>query len=303
MENKLELMVKESGLEASKANLMLEKFKDYFKLAAEWEIKAKGIVVTDGTQLTDMKMAKIGRLFLREKRISIEKARKELKEQALREGKAIDGIANVLKALIIPIEEYLEKQEKFAEIKEKERIEVKRIEAEKKEEEERIAKEKAEEEERERIRIENEKLKKEADEREQVLKDERVAAAKKQVEQAAKLEKQKKEAKKKQEAIEEKARKEKERFKKESDKKLEAAKKETERVEAELKAKEEAEAKIKEEEQQKIEDQKKASDKDKLINLSDIIRPMLLEVKSKKAKKVVGEIYSILTEYLSKKEV
>jgi hypothetical protein len=40
-----------------------------------------------------------------------------LKEQALREGKAVDGIANVLKALIVPLEEHLDKQERFVEIR------------------------------------------------------------------------------------------------------------------------------------------------------------------------------------------
>ena len=83
---------------------MLDNFSDYFKIAAEWEQKAKTIKVVDETQKADMEMARVGRLFLREKRIAIEKKRKELKEQSLREGKAIDGIANVLKAVIVPIE-------------------------------------------------------------------------------------------------------------------------------------------------------------------------------------------------------
>jgi len=159
MENKLSLIVKESGLEKTKAQILLDNFSRYFQLAADWEKKAKTIVVTDESQVAEMKMARTGRLFLRQKRIAIENTRKELKEQALREGKAIDGIANVLKALIVPIEEYLGKQEKFVEIKAAEEAERKRIEAERKAEEERIAKEKAEAEERERIRKENERLK------------------------------------------------------------------------------------------------------------------------------------------------
>lgn len=40
-ENKLQVMVKESGLEASKAKTILEKFKDYFDIASEWEKKSK----------------------------------------------------------------------------------------------------------------------------------------------------------------------------------------------------------------------------------------------------------------------
>lgn len=141
-QNQLQVIVKDSGLEPTKAKYILEQFQDYFKIADEWTIKAKSIVVIDESQTTDMEMARVGRLFLKEKRVAIEKARKSLKEQALREGKAIDGIANVLKALIVPIEEYLDKQEHFIENKAKEEAERKRIEEEQKAEEERIRQEK-----------------------------------------------------------------------------------------------------------------------------------------------------------------
>jgi len=121
--NQLQVIVKESGLDSTKAQYLLDNFQDYFKIAAEWELKARSIKVTDATQKTDMEMARVGRLFLRDKRIDIEKARKKLKESTLREGKAIDGIANVLKALIIPLEEYLNTQEHFVEIKEAKEVE------------------------------------------------------------------------------------------------------------------------------------------------------------------------------------
>jgi hypothetical protein len=153
-ENQLSIIVSESGLEPTKAKVLLDNFQDYFNIADEWTKKAKMIIVTKEDQKSDMAMARIGRLELREKRIAIEKTRKELKEQSLREGKAIDGIANVLKALIVPIEEYLDNQEHFVELKAKREAEQLRIEAEQKEEAERIAKEKAEKEELERLRIE-----------------------------------------------------------------------------------------------------------------------------------------------------
>ncbi|MBU2249183.1 MAG: hypothetical protein KKD77_20720, partial [Gammaproteobacteria bacterium] len=165
-DTRLSVIVRDSGLEQTKAQVILKKFQDYFAIASDWEAKAKVIKVTDESQKADMALARTGRLFLREKRIAIEKTRKELKEQALREGKAIDGIANVLKALIEPIEEYLDKQERFVEIRAAEKAEADRIEAERKAEEEQIAREKAEAEERERIRQENERLKLEAEERE-----------------------------------------------------------------------------------------------------------------------------------------
>lgn len=37
MENQLEVIVKESQLEATKAKFILDKFQDYFEIAAEWE--------------------------------------------------------------------------------------------------------------------------------------------------------------------------------------------------------------------------------------------------------------------------
>jgi chromosome segregation ATPase len=231
MENQLEVIVKESGLEQTKAKFILDNFTSYFKLADEWEKKAKMINVTSAEQLSDMKIARVGRLELREKRIELEKARKKLKEQALREGKAIDGIANVLKALIVPIEEYLYKQENFVKIQEEAKKEQMRIEAEKKAEEERIAKEKAEAEERERVRLENERLKKEAEERERVLAEERrkaekekADAAKKQKEMEDQARKEREEAEAKKKEAERKAKEEQERIKKEADEKLKAEK-------------------------------------------------------------------------------
>lgn len=178
MEGQLLVIVKESGLEGAKAQVLLDNFSAYFQIACEWETKAKAIVVTDANQVAEMKMARVGRLFLREKRIAIEKTRKSLKEQALREGKAIDGIANILKALIVPIEKHLEKQEKYVEIKEAEEAKRKQEEADKKAEEERIAKEKAEEEERERMRKENERLKEEIKEREQKITEQQIEVVK-----------------------------------------------------------------------------------------------------------------------------
>src|SRR3990167_3308408 len=145
MENQLAVIIKESQLEHTKAQYILENFQDYFKIASEWEVKASTIQVTNVEQKTEMKMAREARLFLRDKRIDVEKARKRLKEQSLREGKAIDGIANVLKALIEPIEQYLDKQEHFVELQQTEEEARLKVEAEAKAEAERIAKEKAEE--------------------------------------------------------------------------------------------------------------------------------------------------------------
>lgn len=252
-ENPLVKMVEESGLEKTKAQILLDNFKNYFEVAAKWEAQAKTIKVISENQESDMKIARVGRLELRDMRITLEKKRKELKEQSLREGKAIDGIANALKAVIIPIEEYLEQQEKFVEIQENKKREAMRIEIEKKLEEERIAKEKAEEEERLRIKLENEKLKKEAEQREKLLFEERAKAEaerKKQDEtlrlerekaelekrkQEEELRKQKEESDRIQREIEAKSRAEQDRIKKEAEAKAEDQRKEKERLEELLK--------------------------------------------------------------------
>ena len=194
----LQTMVAESGLEQTKAQMILAQFTGYFQMAAEWEAKAKVIVVTSIDQKAEMKMARTGRLFLKEKRIAIEKTRKQLKEQALREGKAIDGISNVLKALIAPIEIYLGDQERFAEVERKRladelqaeedrKADAERFEAELAMEQERIEKEKAETEarierervaaeEQARIEKENQKLRDEARRREESDRRDREAA-------------------------------------------------------------------------------------------------------------------------------
>jgi len=307
-DKKLAVIVKESGLESTKAKVILEKFQDYFEVAAEWEEKAKTIVVTDENQLVDMKLARTGRLFLREKRTAIEKARKELKEQALREGKAIDGIANVLKALIVPIEEYLTKQEKFVEIRQGEKKEQERIEAEKKAEDDRIAAEKAEVVERERIRLENIRLKAEAEEREKKILQERKKVEKERKKQEETLQKQKEDAEKKrkeavaeseaeQERIKEEAKLKQEKANQEAEEKLEKERKERKKVEAELKAKKDAEEEAKKKEQEAVEAKKKASDNEKLIDFANKLSSFTLpEVKSLSAKQTLSRVDAFLKE-------
>ncbi len=238
-ENQLAIIVKDSNLEPTKAKFILEKFTEYFDMADEWTIKARAIVVTKPDQKAEMEMARTGRLFLKEKRIAVEKARKELKEQALREGKAIDGIANVLKALIVPIEEYLERQERFVEIqKEKKEAEM-RAEIEKRMEEERIAKEKADAEALEKARIENEKLRAEAVEREKKATAERKKQEAALAKERAKVQAEREKAEAERQKIEDMARAERE--KREEALRFERAKVEKERKAAEEKARAEKE--------------------------------------------------------------
>lgn len=195
-------------------------FKDSFAQAEKWRVQALAIKVTSIDQRAEMKLARTIRLELKGVRVAAEKTRKALKEDALRMGKAIDGVNNLLLAAIVPLEKHLEEQEQFGErlleaerqatlarrsaelapylsegqlvpaldvmsaeqfasyLEDAKTLHAAKIEAAKRAEAERIAKEQAEAAERERLRIENERLKKEADEREAVLAAEREASEK-----------------------------------------------------------------------------------------------------------------------------
>lgn len=120
-QNQLVQIIKDSGLEKTKAQVLLDNFTSYFELAADWKRKADTLQVINVDQVAEMKMAREGRLFLQKKRTDVERTRKELKESALREGQTIDAIAKILTNLIIPIEKDLEAKEKFREIQEAKR--------------------------------------------------------------------------------------------------------------------------------------------------------------------------------------
>lgn len=123
--NELALAIQSSGLQENTIENLMKSFSQSFNDARIVVDSAKEIVVTDENDIEGMKLAREKRLELKKIRTTVENIRKDLKEQALREGKAIDGAANIIKALIAPVEEHLEKQEKFAEVKAMERLEEK----------------------------------------------------------------------------------------------------------------------------------------------------------------------------------
>lgn len=159
--NQLAVMV--SDLPKEKSTILMGKFATFFADAELWAKKAKAIKVTHESQKAIMEQARQGRLFIRKVRLDVEKCRKELKEQSLREGKAIDKVANFLKDALEPIEVHLDRQEHFLEYKEAEKEALIQAEVERKMEEERLAEEKRKEEELEVTRRENERLRKEAE--------------------------------------------------------------------------------------------------------------------------------------------
>lgn len=196
------------------------------------KVTAETLVITDASQVSEMKIARETRLALRKVRVAIEHRRVELVEGLKKQTGAIDKQARELRQSIEPLEARLQDQEDFAIRQEAERKETlkneraealrplgadpsfyslgempeaqwvellkgaqdahtARVEAARKADEARIAQEKAEAEERERVRLENQRLREEAIERERLAAIERNNARKEQerVEAEARAEK------------------------------------------------------------------------------------------------------------------
>lgn len=325
--NELIQVVETSGLEQQTANTLKDRFLPFFTDAEEWKKKADSLVVTDASQVREMNMAREARLALKAIRVNADKTRKELKEDSLRYGRAVQGVYNVIEFLIVPIEQHLEKQEKFVEIQEAARKDALRS---LREEElapysefvvanidlgslsdddyakmlngaklqlqaQKEAAKKAEEE-----RIAREKA--EAEERERIRKENealKLAAEKREKELAEERAK----AEKERAIAEEKARKEREA----AQKALEKERAEKAKLEAEVKAKADAEEKAKREAQAKAEAEEKARllaeknaknapDKAKLEALAKLIDEISMpEVKGAEAQKIVTDVSTLLT--------
>ena len=81
------------------------------KMAEDYlPLKINGIDDKEG-----FKAVHAARMIVKDSRIKVEKKRKELKEDALRYGQAIDKEANRIKALIAPVEEHLDAEENAVE--------------------------------------------------------------------------------------------------------------------------------------------------------------------------------------------
>ncbi len=114
-------VVQESGLEMSACDQLVATFEAFRDKVGPLEREAAALTVTDATQVTEIRRSRELRLQLRAVRTDTENTRKKLKEDSLRTGKLIDGMANVIKGIIEPIENRLYEQERFAENKEAER--------------------------------------------------------------------------------------------------------------------------------------------------------------------------------------
>ena len=119
--SELAKIVEKCNLPATKAADLVEAFGTTFVQVRDVAAVAESIVVTDATQVTEMKAARENRLKLRALRVGADKIRKELKEASLREGQGIQNVYNMIAGICEPLETRLEHAEKFAERAEAER--------------------------------------------------------------------------------------------------------------------------------------------------------------------------------------
>lgn len=119
-EEVLDAIVKKENIAAPTAATLLASFAP-FRGEIEAEL-TKARVVVDDRDPEQRKKARECRLALKRVRVSVEAKRKEAKEDAVRYGKAVDGMANVLKFLCEPEEQRLEAIEEAEQRRERERI-------------------------------------------------------------------------------------------------------------------------------------------------------------------------------------
>lgn len=118
--NELVLKIEENVTPQISAQIQ-KTFEPMVKMLAEFETRYDEIVASEITQDTCTKAKRL-RLDIAKVRTTTENVRKAEKEEHLRAGKAIDGVANILKFAVTKKEEKLEEIEKHFETIEAERI-------------------------------------------------------------------------------------------------------------------------------------------------------------------------------------
>jgi len=107
--------ISSNQIEPVMAEQLFRAFNPLFNRADTVLRLADRVKVTDATQVTEIKQSRELRLRLRAIRTEAEKNRKQFKENALRVGRAIDGIYKLIETAVSPVEERLLAQEEFAE--------------------------------------------------------------------------------------------------------------------------------------------------------------------------------------------
>jgi len=289
----LTTVVEESGIEKSKGEIISNTLGKFFEKATEWNDTIEALQINDVSEVGKMKMAREGRLTLKNQRISCKKIVDEKRQEV--KAKMADYVLEdklwlksfqMIEATYKNLETKLEEKEKYAERKERERLDVierdrinqlipfnefchiealdlRGMDDESFERELAKAKKLFDLDKAERERIEKERIAKEkaeAEERERIRKEnERLKKEAEEKERLAKIEEEKRikdenERKAKEEAERKKREAEEAKKRAEYEAKIKKEREEKAKIEAELKKKREAE----EAEKQRIENEKKA---------------------------------------------
>ena len=115
-------LVETSGLEKTKQNQIAETLGVFFNKASEWDATIQSIVITSPTETGKMKMAKEGRLTLKNMRLEAEKIVKAKRDEVkyamanfVLEDKLWLKAGQMMEATFKNLETKLEEKEKFAE--------------------------------------------------------------------------------------------------------------------------------------------------------------------------------------------
>lgn len=119
-------VIETSGLEPTTATNLQKSFLPFFEQLDGMEAAARAIVVTDEQDTETMTKAREARLQIRKIRIDADKKRKDLKENSIREGRAIQGVYNIIEFVVVPLEQHLQEQEDYAHVQQVKRMEAAR---------------------------------------------------------------------------------------------------------------------------------------------------------------------------------
>jgi colicin import membrane protein len=126
----LTVFVEQSGIEKSKGNAITESLGVFFAKAQEWDSIISGIVINDISETGKMKMAREGRLTLKNLRLDSDKVVKAKRDEIkyrmaneILEDKLWLKAGQMVEAVYKNLETKLEEKEKFAERKEQDRKE------------------------------------------------------------------------------------------------------------------------------------------------------------------------------------
>lgn len=114
----LTILLDKSGLQKETILMLKEKFQPFFDQSEEWLTKAKALVITDVSQVKEMKQAREARIALKDIRVPADKTRAMLKKDALLYNSVVQDIYNTWVAPVEEAEAHLLEQENFKKVQE-----------------------------------------------------------------------------------------------------------------------------------------------------------------------------------------